>query len=290
MPPTTRASARHRAAWRQRIGAAVLTAVDVAVLIALLPKWGRLSRDLTAPHAWVAREGADRATATLASAALWLVALWLAIGLLGALAAGLPGPAGAIGRALATRVLPAVLVRTLAGTIGLSVLLTPIAAGASSLPAPTMPASTTSASTSATSAGSTSAGPGWPTSSATGTPRTNTVAVPQPSASAPTPATTTPTMAPAPAPTTSPPARPTQATPPALAPSTPPVGSGNPGQSVTVRPGDSLWLIAAHRLGPQATANQIETAWQHWYAANASSIGADPALIHPGNVLQAPSS
>jgi hypothetical protein len=57
---------------------------------------------------------------------------------------------------------------------------------------------------------------------------------------------------------------------------------------VIVRPGDSLWAIAANRLGAGATADEIATAWPAWYSTNRREIGADPALIRPGQVLRAP--
>ncbi|MDT4943338.1 MAG: hypothetical protein QOH14_71 [Pseudonocardiales bacterium] len=57
---------------------------------------------------------------------------------------------------------------------------------------------------------------------------------------------------------------------------------------VTVQAGDSLWRIAATRLGPDATSAEIADAWPHWYAANRAVIGADPALIRPGQVLSSP--
>lgn len=66
-----------------------------------------------------------------------------------------------------------------------------------------------------------------------------------------------------------------------------PTGSA-PGETVTVRPGDSLWLIAARRLGPQPSAAAIADAWPRWYAANKRLIGSDPDLIRPGQVLHAP--
>jgi nucleoid-associated protein YgaU len=55
-----------------------------------------------------------------------------------------------------------------------------------------------------------------------------------------------------------------------------------------VRPGDSLWLIAAHRLGPTATDADVAVTWPRWYAANRAVIGADPDLIRPGQLLSAP--
>jgi hypothetical protein len=67
--------------------------------------------------------------------------------------------------------------------------------------------------------------------------------------------------------------------------------SGRPGPAaahVTVSPGDSLWLIAARRLDPDATPAQVAAAWPRWYAANRAVIGDDPALIRPGQVLAAP--
>lgn len=57
-------------------------------------------------------------------------------------------------------------------------------------------------------------------------------------------------------------------------------------ESITVRTGDSLWSIAAERLGPDAALADIEVAWRELYAANRSAIGADPDLIHPGLDLE----
>jgi nucleoid-associated protein YgaU len=57
-----------------------------------------------------------------------------------------------------------------------------------------------------------------------------------------------------------------------------------------VRPGDSLWSIAAAELGADATDARIAVRWPRWYAANQHSIGADPDLIRPGQVLRTPPS
>jgi hypothetical protein len=59
-------------------------------------------------------------------------------------------------------------------------------------------------------------------------------------------------------------------------------------RSALVRPGDCLWLIAARRLGPQASAAEVAREWPRWYAANRQLIGADPDLIRPGQALVAP--
>ena len=61
-----------------------------------------------------------------------------------------------------------------------------------------------------------------------------------------------------------------------------------PGAAVTVRPGDSLWAIAARALGGHATNARIAAAWPQWWAANRSRIGPDPGLIRPGQHLVPP--
>jgi len=75
----------------------------------------------------------------------------------------------------------------------------------------------------------------------------------------------------------------------AAAPDSRPDPPPTPARSVRVRPGDSLWLITAHRLGPGAEAADIAADWPRWYATNRAVIGDDPDLIRPGQVLTAPS-
>lgn len=60
------------------------------------------------------------------------------------------------------------------------------------------------------------------------------------------------------------------------------------GARVAVRPGDSLWSIAAHRLGSAASEAQIQAEWPRWYEENRQQIGADPNLLQPGASLLAP--
>ena len=55
---------------------------------------------------------------------------------------------------------------------------------------------------------------------------------------------------------------------------------------ITVRAGDSLWSIAADRLGPEAALADIDAAWRELYAANQQAIGTDPDLIRPGLDLE----
>lgn len=52
-----------------------------------------------------------------------------------------------------------------------------------------------------------------------------------------------------------------------------------------VEPGDCLWNIAAGRLPQDATDASVEAAWQRIYIANQQTIGGDPNLIEPGQVL-----
>ena len=52
--------------------------------------------------------------------------------------------------------------------------------------------------------------------------------------------------------------------------------------------GDTLWSIAARRLGEGATDAEVAAAWPRWYAANRDVVGPDPDLLLPGQVLHAP--
>lgn len=60
------------------------------------------------------------------------------------------------------------------------------------------------------------------------------------------------------------------------------------GEVHVVRRGDTLWDIAAARLGPGATPADIAAAWPRWYAANRHLIGPDPSHIVPGQRLIPP--
>lgn len=58
--------------------------------------------------------------------------------------------------------------------------------------------------------------------------------------------------------------------------------------TVVVRPGDTLWAIAAQSLPPGATAAEIARACVRWHAANRNVIGDDPDLIFPTQRLVPP--
>jgi nucleoid-associated protein YgaU len=59
-------------------------------------------------------------------------------------------------------------------------------------------------------------------------------------------------------------------------------------EQVVVQPGDTLWSIAARRLGPNASGGAITAAWHAWYSANKGVIGPNPGLIKPGQRLTPP--
>jgi LysM repeat protein len=57
---------------------------------------------------------------------------------------------------------------------------------------------------------------------------------------------------------------------------------------VVVHRGDTLWGIAARRLGPRASVAEIAAEWPRWHAANRRVIGGNPHLIRPGQRLRVP--
>jgi len=57
----------------------------------------------------------------------------------------------------------------------------------------------------------------------------------------------------------------------------------------TVRPGDTLWAIAAAHLPPTwRSPATIDRYWRQVYGANRAVVGPDPDLIHPGTRLLVP--
>jgi LysM domain len=243
----------------RRLAIAVLLATDVVAVRLFSPSWAALVRGVPAPHRWAARVGADRMVLVLAAAALWLAAVWFGIGLLAALCRALPGAAGRAADVLAHRTLPAALYRLCASAVGVSVVVAPITVGTAAIAAERPPG------VSEVTAVPHPPPPVWPTDGP----------LPPPAWPQGTNATATPPATPPPQVRTVPPA--TQGS------------NSSPARGeVTVRPGDSLWLIAARRLGAGATPRQIDAAWREWYATNRALIGADPNVIHPGQVLVDP--
>lgn len=67
-----------------------------------------------------------------------------------------------------------------------------------------------------------------------------------------------------------------------------PSAAATPGETVTVRRGDSLWVICADLLPPAATDSDIARAWPLLYRANKAVIGDNPSLIYAGQTLAVP--
>jgi hypothetical protein len=59
--------------------------------------------------------------------------------------------------------------------------------------------------------------------------------------------------------------------------------------TVVVARGDTLWGLARADLGRAATEAHVVEHWPRWYTANRATIGPDPDLIRPGQVLRPPS-
>ena len=246
---------------KSQIRAGVLVLADVAAIRMLYPDWRHIAAGVRDPGAWIERAGGDAVVSTAAATALWLVAIWLGLALLAVLAGSLPGTPGAIARTVAEAAVPAILHRVIAGVLGVGVLAAPAAALASPGPSPTSSVSSVSATLT-----SPLPAPSWPT--AAGGARPNGATPDWPSNAEPTPAPGGATAPPA--------AQDDRLQPPAVS------------ESVVVRPGDSLWVIAATRLGRSASDAQVAVAWPRWYGTNRIEIGSDPNLIRPGQILQSP--
>lgn len=243
-----------------QLRAAVAPVAGAVLVLRYWPHPRRLQRELTHPHAWIAAVGADSAAATLAGALLWLAALWLCLGTSAAVLSLIPGRFGQLADLLARHTLPSALRRVVVAAAGASILMAPVSAFAAtgSTATANSPAASTGALASgggSTSAADTTPAPAWPTDHL--------------ATSGPAPVWPTDKGVPGSA------ARKRRT-------------ASAPDSAVTVRPGDSLWLIAGHQLGASATPEQIATLWPRWYSANRTTIGADANLITPGMRLHAP--
>ncbi|WP_300343790.1 LysM domain-containing protein [Nesterenkonia sp.] len=58
--------------------------------------------------------------------------------------------------------------------------------------------------------------------------------------------------------------------------------------TVTVRPGQTLWSIAADYAGPMATDWEVAAEWPRWYRANRHTIGPEPGALRAGTLLRRP--
>jgi hypothetical protein len=252
--------------YQSRLSTAGLGLADVVVLVRCNPDWQALANRLSAPRAWVDRAGTDAAAITVASALLWCAAIWLAFGLLAAATSVLPGRTGRLGAAFSHRVMPAALRRVVIWAAGVSLVLSPASAVAEGIASPSASATVTATAPSV----------GWPIdqnaapSMVSGTPQSGPT-INWPSITPP-PSTTAPRTGAPPPSTIQPPRHAATAA----------------EADVTVRPGDSLWLIAAHRLGPNISDERTAAEWPRWYAVNRAAIGDNADLLMPGQHLSAP--
>jgi hypothetical protein len=67
-----------------------------------------------------------------------------------------------------------------------------------------------------------------------------------------------------------------------------PVPAAAASEQILVRPGDSLWRIAAQRLPREADDATITHTWRRLYTANRDVIGDDPDRLEPGQLLNRP--
>jgi hypothetical protein len=67
-----------------------------------------------------------------------------------------------------------------------------------------------------------------------------------------------------------------------------PPRSAVPRSAVRVRPGDTLWSLTARDLVPGQAPAAVAQWWPRLWADNRAVIGADPDLIHPGQLLRLP--
>lgn len=259
------------------------------VLTAVAPGPGALPAQvgefLRHPQATVDARGADLVALTIVAAAAWLTLAWLIVAILVVAASALPGWLGGLGDLLAGVLVPAGARQLLATALGVTLLTGAGAGPAVAAPGPPPPP-----------VGAVSGldldWPAVPGGAPPAPPASASPRGPVDPAAAPTsptppghaePPTTPPRYAPAAPASPSP-------TPPASAAPTPPGAPSDAGKSgdVLVRPGDSLWRIAASRLGGEATDARIAREWPRWWAANRHVVGDDPDLILPGQRLSPP--
>jgi hypothetical protein len=242
-----------------------LTRPDIAALTAAL---GGGSREAAL------RSGFDAALAPVAGVAVFGCLVWLGAALAVLLAGEAPGRFGAICRAAGAYVAPLAIRRLACVALGVGVAVAPATAFAAPTSQPSAPVlSAQPALTAPEWPMSTQPAPAWPTSPAPASPTDAT----------PTDMPPTDTTPPETAQTQPEPDDPRAADQANL----PPGAQPTPG-AATVRPGDTLWSIAAATLPADSSDGAIAAAWPAWYAANRDAIGDDPSLIRPGQVLQPP--
>ena len=293
----------------------VATAGAATAVLALAgPSPAGIALLVGSPAAFSTEYGADAALAAAMALLGWAGVTWLCCTALLAVGAQLPGSIGRVLRPVSRYLVPKAVLRAVRAGLGTTVLTSGMVVStlsAASVPAfADAPTSPSAAVASASPAGPSLPELDWPKLAEgptdAGVPKdaavaatTSTPAAPsaRPVAATPTP-TPTPTEPGSVAPAEQVP-RPAQPTAQPAAPVRPEAAAGSGAlalrpetdaerEVVVVQRGDTLWSIAARRLGPRAGDAAIAASWPRWYAANRSVIGADPDLILPGQQLRAP--
>jgi resuscitation-promoting factor RpfA len=309
---------------RSRLQVAAWFAIEL-VLIGLVAWIGltppALRAALADPQGWVDQVGPDTAAVAVAGLVCWAMLVWVTLGLLLVATAAAPGAIGRAADAFARCLVPAALRRAATVAFGISVGTAAVTSAATAESRPGQVAHVARPLIGVSQdqgqhhrpSGVASASPGvdWPFEPAPpepppnrGSPSTGPSAgqdggggstIPSRgwpgSPEAPATAGGRPTAASSPPPGSRPATGADRAGTPTATTATPlaePTDAGAEAGSVLVRPGDCLWLIAARRLGPQATAAEIAREWPRWYAMNRQVIGDDPDVIRPGQPLAAP--
>jgi len=245
--------------------------VGLIPVVVLLLRWAApdpvaLAGALGDPVGRVRQDGLDAVVAEATGALGWLVLLWAGAAALFVGAARLPGAAGRAAEVVAGRALPAGMRRLVTVALGLTLTATTSEAAFAATPGPATTAPQAAARTSDRPGGSPV---DWPLDGSKGEP--SPPGVDWPLETGPPP----PEAGDRPRDPTDERARPR-------------VAGAQPERLVVVSAGDTLWSIAARRLGPGASAAEIAAGWPRWYEANRAEIGPDPSHLRAGLLLRVP--
>lgn len=233
------------------------------------PHPGRLASGVADPRRWIEQDGLDAVVAQVAGAVGWLLLAWAAAGVVLLSAARLPGMLGRLAGSAARRALPAGVRRVAAVALGVTLAGTATEAAAGTPPGVARIQPSADPSLSAAAAGHQSTADGgetyllvdWPLVDRPTEPapvgRRAPVTVDWPLSGIDGPAGRVP-------------------------------GGGQRGPAVVVAAGDTLWSIAARRIGSGGTVADVAAEWPRWYAANRTAVGPDPAHLRVGLRLLPP--
>lgn len=244
--------------------AVVLVAVGLA-LLAMAPSPSESLRTLRGLTAVADPLDPTAPVVALLGLVAWALTAYLALGAGLVLLGRAPGLPGQLASAVARRTVPVPVRRTVETLLGAGLALGTLGAvpATAATPQVTAPAESAAAESAAADTAATVSFD-WPVTH-------------------PADPTAPPVEAPLPTPTATP--APTGALPAAQTPAT-------TGASHVVRPGDTLWDLAAEALrthdSPRPSDAAVATAWPSWWEANRDAIGDDPHLLHPGTALVAP--